>query len=1233
MFYGSLNSIRCSRVADTSTNTPTTLPPTPLSKGTPSRHSPLNEGSLASSGNESDSDLEPDQQITKYLTLQSRLYEINPDLVEPSRRKPKHATANKRSVNNNQGPEADHKIARLTAKLNKIRSDILFDDEEANSRWTETWTRLAKETAERKRLGIRNGNEPIHNGNEREHQTLEKPLLGSNNVTEPKDNSQDTSDLLGELFSSLPDSVNDTATGTSNMETTDSAGTTVMIRSFGKWTGISPRRVFEEACRARDSSCRITYKLISTTTFSFRHSLEIRWSRTQQSNPITLNTLDSIACEANPHSAKVKMISIACPDTTQSEAYISTVALFLVFASSPKEEKAYLRLPSIWRELWTELSAIKKEQDDEQDRDVLRELRGIVEEHRSPTEGIVTPATNPEAANQQRSKPQVSEVVGLPPAVLSKELRSLWESKASTASYKHILTSRMNLPIWHFKDELLDAIEEHQVVIVCGETGCGKSTQVPAFILEHELSNGRSCKIYCTEPRRISAISLARRVSEELGERKQDVGTARSLVGYAIRLESQITAQTRLVYATTGIVMRLLERLDDLVDITHLVLDEVHERSIDSDFLLLVLRKLLVRRPDLKVVLMSATVDAGKFSKYLDDAPIMNVPGRTFPVETRYLEDAIELTRFNANAKYGDAREIDDDDDVLVDASAKTSLSADNLKYYTADTCNALLKYDEYRVNYGLALRLLETIATFDEYADYSKAVLVFLPGIAEIKRLNDMLANHRVFSHGWYIHALHSTIATEEQERAFLVPPRGHRKIVIATNIAETGITIPDVTCVIDTGKHKEMRFDERRQLSRLIEVFISRANAKQRRGRAGRVQKGLCFHLFTKNRHDDMMLEEQTPEMLRLSLQDLVLRVKICKLGGIEQTLSEALDPPSAKNIRRAIDALVDVKALTTMEELTPLGIQLAKLPLDVFLGKLVLLGSIFGCLDAMLTIAAILSSKSPFSAPNGARSQADAARLAFRKGHSDLLTVYNGYCAWRRVCSANGMSEYQFCRKNFLSQQILSNIEDLKAQLTASLADAGFMKLDDSEKAALNRVRFYSWKRNFVEIPSRYNMNNNNDLVLNTAIACSFYPKLLKREGRGWRNIANNQSVSLHPTSVNKSLTNPPKWLSFYHIMQSSNKFYNAHETSAVDDAAVALMCGEAEFKMFTGVMVIDGNRIRFSVDDWKIMLAIKTLRTQVRQIMAHSFRHPGRSLSPHQQAWLDIWQRIFSSDSSD
>jgi ATP-dependent RNA helicase DHX29 len=199
--------------------------------------------------------------------------------------------------------------------------------------------------------------------------------------------------------------------------------------------------------------------------------------------------------------------------------------------------------------------------------------------------------------------------------------------------------------------------------------------------------------------------------------------------------------------------------------------------------------------------------------------------------------------------------------------------------------------------------------------------------------------------------------------------------------------------------------------------------------------------------------MADQQTPELLRLSLQDLAIRVKICKLGGIEETLGQALDPPSAKNIRRAIDALIDVRALTQGEDLTPLGTQLARLPLDVFLGKLILLGSIFKCLDAVITIAAILSSKSPFVAPFGSRSQADTVRLAFRRGDSDLLTVYNAYLAWKRVCVAGG-SEFQFCKKNFLSQQTLSNIEDLKSQFVVCLVDSGFLPLTEAERNNLNR-----------------------------------------------------------------------------------------------------------------------------------------------------------------------------------
>jgi ATP-dependent RNA helicase DHX29 len=434
----------------------------------------------------------------------------------------------------------------------------------------------------------------------------------------------------------------------------------------------------------------------------------------------------------------------------------------------------------------------------------------------------------------------------------------------------------------------------------------------------------------------------------------------------------------------------MLERPDDFQDITHVVLDEVHERTIDSDFLLVVLRRLMQKRTDLKLILMSATVDAQRFSNYLGGVPVLNIPGRTFPVEMKYLEDAVEMTNYRLSEEDSNTLIEDDLDEISDTTGDNTGGLQASLDGYSKQTKETILKFDEYRMDYQLIKRLLLNIATAPEMDHYSKAILVFMPGLAEIRRLNDEILSEPTFQRGWIVHALHSSIASEDQEKAFIVPPEGFRKIVIATNIAETGITIPDITAVIDTGKEKMMRFDERRQLSRLVESFISRANAKQRRGRAGRVQNGICFHLFTKHRHEKLLAEQQTPEMLRLSLQDLVLRVKICKLGEVEQTLTEALDPPSSKNIRRAIDSLKEVKALTSNESLTPLGSQLAKLPLDVFLGKLIIHGAFFKCLDAAVSIAAILSSKSPFVNTMGSNSQRDAARNSFQRGNYEPFVL---------------------------------------------------------------------------------------------------------------------------------------------------------------------------------------------------------------------------------------------------
>ena len=279
---------------------------------------------------------------------------------------------------------------------------------------------------------------------------------------------------------------------------------------------------------------------------------------------------------SNHRNVHIEMISVSCPDSTQSEAFVATLALYIIFAQSPREEKVHLRLPPVWRELWSEMAQIKKEADDTSDREILRKLRYMIaqdERVESGTNGLDQPLSIVE----KHSKPHLNTDNS---SILSDSLKAIWSSISTARAYQAMLKSRQALPIWTYRRNILEAIEKNQVVIVCGATGCGKSTQVPAYILENELSKGRVCKIHCTEPRRISAISLARRVSEELGETKGDVGTIRSLVGFAIRLESHVTAQTRLVYATTGIIMRMLEGSRGLDDITHLLLDEVHEREL-----------------------------------------------------------------------------------------------------------------------------------------------------------------------------------------------------------------------------------------------------------------------------------------------------------------------------------------------------------------------------------------------------------------------------------------------------------------------------------------------------------------------------------------------------------------------------------------------------------------------------------------------------------------------------
>ncbi|KAL2365476.1 hypothetical protein RJZ56_001602 [Blastomyces dermatitidis] len=1193
-----------------------------------------------SSASSDESDSDPDSLVPKYIELRTQLYMQQPDLFNQTNKRQRKGVLPVTLAND----QASSNVAKLKKKLAKIENDVLFDRDEAENIWQSKLSELREHTAKF-----------LQNAATRESQPETPPIeLKDTQVQDSSDvlietilsDSNENDDMLGGLFAA------DLEGPSAAVSNTEAEGNTVVrSRDFGKPTGMTPRRVLEEGCRARDSGCKISYKAISSTAFSHRKEIEIKWSKAQDIPPQV--PLSDISYKGESHLVCAAMTSLSTPTPLEAESYISMVALFAIFSHSQKESKIYMKLPAVWRELWDEFAHVKKEYDDEVDKGILKDIQRLVQEKMSTLEEDVVLLENFRKRNTGVNSPAPrGDSWSKKITKTHEQLQDLWVQRSSTSSFASMEFSRKSLPIWQFKDHILDTLAANQAIIICSETGSGKSTQVPSFILEKELLSGHGCKIYVTEPRRISAMSLAKRVSEELGEDKNAVGTSRSLVGYAIRLESKISSSTRLIFATTGVVVRMLERPKDFQDITHLVLDEVHERTIDSDFLLIILRRLMQERPDLKLVLMSATVDATRFSKYLHGAPILDIPGRTFPVEVKYLEDAIEVTKHRPNSD-GLSALTDDSDDSHDEALEKPIEDlASSLAGYSRQTRETVTGFDEYRLDYKLIVSLLSAIATKKEFKQYSKAILVFMPGMAEIRRLNDEILSESLFNKGdWIIHALHSSIASEDQEKAFLIPPIGMRKIVIATNIAETGITIPDITAVIDTGKEKVMRFDERRQLSKLVESFIARTNAKQRRGRAGRVQSGLCFHLFTKFRHDQLvrfnyapmpthkvnrphidnyeqLSEQQTPEILRLSLQDLVLRVKICNLGEVEQTLSEAIDPPSSKNIRRAIEALKEVKALTNAENLTPLGRQLAKLPLDVFLGKLIIYGAFFKCLDSAVSIAAILSSKSPFITAVGSSTQRELAKQVFKRGNSDLLTVYNAYLAWKRHRSTPGMSEYAFCRKNYLSPQTLLNIEDVKMQLLVSIVDAGLLSLDRAEQESLARSRFTGRQRQFFTVPKRVDINSENDIIINSVIAWSFYPKLLIREGKGWRNVANNQPVSLHPTSVNKRPDPTVKWLSFYHIMQARSRYLNAHETSPVEDFAVALLCGDVEFKLYAGIISIDGSRIRFSVKDWKSMLALKALTTGIRNVLSFTIRNPRKELTPSQQGWIDLWQQVFS-----
>jgi len=734
---------------------------------------------------------------------------------------------------------------------------------------------------------------------------------------------------------------------------------------------------------------------------------------------------------------------------------------------------------------------------------------------------------------------------------------------------KEIVEARAYLPAAACKADILSSIRSNLVVVVCGATGSGKSTQVPQFILEDQEtthpqnldqqiskltidgsgsrpSYNRRPYIVVTQPRRVAAISLAQRVSEEVGGGPP--GADGSKVGYIVRLDRKVADDScRIIYCTIGVLLRMLvcpKEENDFPDeepnpsddgnsttcqglpplsidtISHLVLDEVHERDVQTDFCLTLLRGLLPSRPDLRLVLMSATASADTFvnffaattNKMAKSIPnsstrpvVLDIPGRTFPVDIKWLPDCEQFAsqrstqpsikqqneNFNPNA----TDDVDvDHDKIVLSPRATEKIDSRFIRSLIFKIVTEQQETGQLKVGKSGQNRSRQT-----------GAILVFMPGKGEIDGLAGclrdqngpgILRNNDVCK----ILKLHSSIPRSDQQAVFKPAKVGTVKIVISSNIAETSVTIPDVSHVIDTGRVKESRFNSQTRIKELVTVWTSQASMNQRAGRAGRTSAGVCWRLIPEIFYNEALINQTAPEMVRTPLDELILQIclmyeqrrdehtsKQKKAGSGEtdspskfpvgvrplQFLSKTPSPPPIKSLVEACRHLLEVDALQVVDmektrdnrpdevswvfRLTALGYHLSRLPMDSKVGKVLLVGCILGCLDGALTVAAALScTKSCIISNFGSRidpSHAHAIRArdaliengfggsAWPGGSvkSDLVAIIAAYRSWSKQ---KGGQKWKFAKSHALDNLALEEIQQLRFQFLDSLKAAGFV-----------------------------------------------------------------------------------------------------------------------------------------------------------------------------------------------
>lgn len=550
-----------------------------------------------------------------------------------------------------------------------------------------------------------------------------------------------------------------------------------------------------------------------------------------------------------------------------------------------------------------------------------------------------------------------------------------WTEKPHSKKYFGILEKRRDLPVSQQRAEFLKMFHSTQILVFVGETGSGKTTQIPQYVLYDDLPQREGLMVACTQPRRVAAMSVAQRVADEL-----DVQLGQE-VGYTIRFEDVTSKNTVLKYMTDGMLLREAMNDHTLSRYSCVILDEAHERTLATDILMGLMKKIAQNRPDLKIVIMSATLDAQKFQEYFFNAPLLAVPGRTHPVEiyyTRepeqdYLEAAIRtVLQIHQDEPEGDILLFLTGEEEIEDACRKISLEADEL-LRERDDCGPLKTYP------------------------------------------------------------LYGSLPPQMQQRIFDPAPEAlkkggiaGRKVIVSTNIAETSLTIDGIVYVVDPGFSKQKLYNPRIRVESLLVSPISKASAQQRAGRAGRTKPGKCYRLYTEQAFKDELIEQTYPEILRSNLASTVLELK--KLGIDDLVHFDFMDPPAPETMMRALEELNYLACLNDDGDLTSLGRAASDFPLDPALAVMLISSPEFYCSNEILSLVALLSVPSVFTRPNTARKQADEMRKLFSHEDGDHCTLLNVYHAYKN----NVDDPKDFCYQYFLSHRALMSADNVRNQL---------------------------------------------------------------------------------------------------------------------------------------------------------------------------------------------------------